>query len=248
MPRFETLHRVRTAASLVRPSQLALRRFRCPICGPSILLRLSNQTIGVRCLRCGASAATLSLAGVLVAARPGFRTQAVYEMSSRGPLFEFLRREVPGLTCSEYFDNVPPGSRRNGVLCQDVQRLTFPDASFDVCTSTEVFEHVPDDARGFRETRRVLRAGGVFVFTVPLADAEATRERARLENGRVVHLLPPEYHGDRIRGRDQVLAFRNYGRDITARLRANGFADASIDWRFKNAFLGQGVGVIVARA
>lgn len=248
MPRFEALYRVRNAAALVRPGELALRPFRCPICGPSVLLRLSATAIGVRCVRCGASAVTLSLVRVLVALRPAFRTLAVYEMSARGPLFEFLRREVPAFTCSEFYDDVPPGERRDGVLCQDVQRLTFADASFDVCTSTEVFEHVPDDARGFREVRRVLRAGGVFVFTIPLLDADSTRERARLENGRVVHLLPPEYHGDRIRGRDRVLAFRNYGRDVTSRLRASGFVDAAIDWRCRNAFLGEGAGVIVARA
>jgi SAM-dependent methyltransferase len=134
------------------------------------------------------------------------------------------------------------------VLCQDVQQLTFPDASFDVCTSTEVFEHVADDARGFREIRRVLRAGGAFVFTVPLGDAEATVERAESQGGRIVHLLPPEYHGDRIRGRDRVLAFRNYGRDIVERLRTAGFAHARIDWRCREAFLGHGVGVVVGEA
>jgi ubiquinone/menaquinone biosynthesis C-methylase UbiE len=32
-----------------------------------------------------------------------------------------------------------------------VQRLSFADASFDLCTSTEVFEHVPDDRAGLRE-------------------------------------------------------------------------------------------------
>lgn len=45
-----------------------------------------------------------------------------------------------------------------------------------------------------------------------------------------------------------MLAFRDYGRDITERLRASGFRDASIDGRFAKAFLGQGCGVVVARA
>lgn len=232
---------------MLQPAALALRAFRCPICGPSLLVRLSRDPIGVRCLRCAASAVTLSLVSVLQTVRPGFAGEAVYELSARGPLVEFLRARLARFTCSEYFDDVPPGERRDGVLCQDVQRLTFADGSFDVVTSTEVFEHVPDDARGFREVRRVLRPGGAFVFTVPLSGAEATAERARLADGRIEHLLAPEYHGDRIRGQHRVLAFRNYGRDIIARLRTAGFADAGIDERFRHAFLGHGSGVIVAR-
>ena len=153
---------------------------------------------------------------------------------------------MPDLTCSEYFDDVPPGQRRDGVLCQDVQQLTFAGASFDLCTSTEVFEHVPDDLRGFREVRRVLKPGGIFLFTVPLTDAPATVERARLEHGHIIHLLPPEYHGDRIRGRHHVLAFRNYGRDIIDRLLVSGFTRATIDWRHRHTFLGYGSGVVIA--
>lgn len=241
------LHRVRTAASLMQPRHLALRGFRCPMCGPSLLLRLSPSDIGVRCMRCAASAMTLSLACALKELRPALGEVAVYELSSRGPLFEYLRREVPRLTCSEFFDDVEPGAWRAGVRCQDVQRLTFGDDAFDVVTSTGVLEHVADDARGFREVRRVLRQGGLFVFTVPLSDAKDTVERARIRDGVIEHLLPPEYHGDRIRGRDRVLAYRNYGRDIVERLRSGGFRSAEIDWRFRNAFLGQGSGVVVAR-
>ena len=243
----ELAHRLRSALAILRPSALALRPFRCPLCGPGLLIRLSHEGFGVRCARCGASVVTLSLAAVLRSLRPDFHRRRVYELSSRGALFKVLRREVADFTFSEYFDDVPPGERRAGVLCQDVQRLTFPDGSFDICTSTEVFEHVPDDRRGFAEIRRVLAPGGVFVFTVPLSDGQ-TLERAVLDEGRVQHLLPPTYHDDRIRGRGEVLVFRDYGRDITRRLQAAGFARAQIDRRFERAYLGSGCGVVVAEA
>ena len=45
--------------------------------------------------------------------------------------------------------------------------------------------------------------------------------------GRV--LLPPEYHGDWIRGARRVLCFRNYGGDIVSRLLAAGFRSARIE-------------------
>ena len=42
----------------------------------------------------------------------------------------------------------------------DVQRLQFPDATFDAAVSTFVFCSVPDPVRGLRELGRVVRPGG----------------------------------------------------------------------------------------
>jgi SAM-dependent methyltransferase len=147
----------------------------------------------------------------------------VYELSSRGALFRYLRRRYPELTFSEYYDDIKPGEFKNGIQCQDIQSLTYENESFDLVTSTEVFEHVPDDLKGFREIHRVLKRNGHFVFTVPLSMQEITVERVCLKNGRVMHLLPPQYHGDRIRGSHKVLVYRNYGKDIVSRLESVGF-------------------------
>jgi SAM-dependent methyltransferase len=244
----ESIYRLRYALSIVEPGALALRLFRCPLCEGRVLLRLQRSEIGVRCLHCAASAITLSMVAVLRAERPALASERVYELSSRGPLFAFLRGAVRDLTFSEYFDDVAPGEWRGGVQCQDIHRLTYADASFDLVTSTEVFEHVADDRRGFAELRRVLRPGGAFIFTVPIEDAERTVERAVQRDGAIEHLLPPAYHDDRIRGRGQVLVFRDYGRDICARLREAGFRDARIERAFEHAFLGFGRGVVVATA
>lgn len=197
-------------------------------------------------MRCGASAIHQSIMRVLGRIYPDLSAAAVYEMSSRGPLFEYLKARAGRLVCSEYFDDVPPGKYRNGVQCQDVARLTHADASFDLCTSTEVFEHVPDDEQGFREIRRVLRPGGRFVFTVPLSESAQTVTRAELANGEVRHLLPPEYHGDAIRGQGRVLVYRDYGRDIVALLQRCGFSRAEIVRPDAGSWWGLGSDVIVA--
>src|SRR5882724_5872129 len=99
----ESIYRLRYALSIVKPRALAIGRFTCPICPSRILLRLARTEIGVRCLGCGASAITLAMVSALIAERPGFRKDRVYELSSRGPLYGFLKREVPDLTFSEYF-------------------------------------------------------------------------------------------------------------------------------------------------
>lgn len=49
----------------------------------------------------------------------------------------------------------------------DALRLPFRDASFDVVTMLDVLEHLSDDKQALCEVRRVLRPGGVFVWSVP---------------------------------------------------------------------------------
>jgi SAM-dependent methyltransferase len=198
----------------------------CNLCGFPVL-RLHGGDAGRRCVRCLSTFRHRAVGAVL--RRLGVPREAhVYELSSRGALCRHLRRTFARVTVSELFDDVAPGGFRDGVQCQDVQRLTHPDAAFDLVTSTEVFEHVPDDGRAFAEIHRVLRPGGHLVFTVPLMEAAPTLERARLEHGAVVHLVEPEYHGDRLRGRGAVLAFRTYGPDIVGRLGDAGF-DARLE-------------------
>lgn len=202
----------------------------CPLCDAGrIILRLQHNAISVRCLACRATAVTMSLVAVLRQLVPDLSSQDVYELSSRGPLVDFLRNKCRTLTCSEFYEGVAPGEFNNGVQCQDVQMLTFPDNSFDLCTSTEVFEHVPDDLAGFAQIRRVLRPGGLFLFTVPIFPSPATVERARLHaGGKIDHLLAPQYHRDPIRGHGQILVYRDYGRDIIRRIEQQGFAKARL--------------------
>jgi len=160
--------------------------------------------------------------------KPDLLSLDVCELSAHGPLADYLRRHTRSAALSEYFADAQPGEYRDGVRCEDVQRLTYADASFDLVTHTEVLEHVPDDARALSELHRVLKPGGLMLFTVPLHDGEATLDRACLRGGTVEHLLPPVYHDDPLRGAG-ILAFRDYGRDIVSRVRAAGFARAWIE-------------------
>jgi SAM-dependent methyltransferase len=193
----------------------------CNLCG-GFVIRWSSDVFGNRCVRCLSTQIHRAM-GLAIDAIDLPGNARAYELSSRGALFRHLRRRFRDFHFSEYFDDVPPGGTWNEVPCQDVQNLRHPNGTFDLVTSTEVFEHVPDDAKGFSEIRRVLKPGGWLVFTVPLTRNPVTVERARRNaDGRVEHMLPPEYHSDRLRGRGKILAYRNYGRDIVDRLRDAG--------------------------
>ena len=196
----------------------------CPLCGKTLFIKLDDYEMAVRCIRCRASSVTISLVSVLRGLVPNLKSCHVYELSSRGPLVRFLSKEAGRLTLSEFFDEIPAGHSKGNVQCQDVQNLTFQNDTFDICTSIEVFEHVADDAKGFREVHRVLKPAGIFLFTVPDLQRQKTVERAVLVDGKIQHLLPPEYHGDRLRGHKDVLCFRNYGLDILERLSSAGFS------------------------
>ena len=188
--------------------------------------------MAVRCIQCRASPVTLALIAALIASRAQAATvlgeERVLELSSRGALVRFLRKTGCALTTCEYFDDVTLGLYKGETQCQDVQQLTYADDSFDICTSTEVFEHVPSDRAGFREVFRVLRPGGLIAFTVPISEKPVTVERAEVGAHGITHFLPPEYHGDRLRGAGKVLCFRNYGLDIQTRLNQAGFVAVAL--------------------
>jgi len=208
--------------------KLKIKFLPCPICGNYLHVHLGDFTIGRRCIKCGASEITQAVAFVVKKECPNLSHLSIYEMSSRGRLVNWLRKQSDALVTSEYMPDVPNGEMKDGVRCEDVQRLTFDDASFDLVTSTEVFEHVVDDAAGFSEVRRVLRPGGKFIFTACIGGAPQTIERARIVDGKTVHLLEPEYHGDPFLDGEHVLCMRNYGEDIVQKLRDAGFSRAKL--------------------
>jgi SAM-dependent methyltransferase len=116
-----------------------------------------------------------------------------------------------------------------GVRHEDLTRLSFPDASFDAILTFDVLEHIPRYRAALAECHRVLRPGGSMLFSIPfLEDSPATRTRARFaENGELVHLLPPIFHGDPVNPENGVLCFHEFGWDVLDHAREAGFTDAT---------------------
>jgi len=220
---------IKQALKMVEWREFGIEYGECSMCGKTFFVKLRNDNLSaIRCIRCKASVTSMALASALKKLVPNWEDKEIYELSSRGPFFKFLHKRASHLTYSEYFDDVAPGVYKGRVQCQDVQELTYGNSSFDVCTCTEVFEHVPNDLKGFREIYRVLKPGGLFLFTVPLSDHKKTVERARLKEGKVIYLEKPEYHDDRICGVGAVLCYRNYGLDIVEKLGQESFKEAEI--------------------
>jgi len=157
----------------------------------------------------------------LSAALNQLRQLAIYELSC-GSAIHCVLKALPHYCCSEFFDGVPPGTiSPEGIRCEDVRNLSFPDSSFDLVISEDVLEHVDGPEHAFIEICRVLKKGGYHIFTIPLYGDRKTRKKCTVENGKIVHLLPPEYHHDPIRG--DILVFNEFGTDLRDILQDVGF-------------------------
>jgi SAM-dependent methyltransferase len=110
-----------------------------------------------------------------------------------------MRRECRNLVTSQYFLDVPRGEVRDGEYSEDLESLTFPDNSFDLVITQDVFEHILRPQRAFAEIARTLKTDGAHVFTVPYYRGKKTVIRARAtESGEIEYLLKPDYHGNPI--------------------------------------------------
>lgn len=137
-----------------------------------------------------------------------FQGLAVAELNSCGALHRILRR-LPALCYSEF------GSVSPSVPSEDLCDLSYPDAAFDLVLTSDTLEHVPDLEGALSEIRRVLRPEGLHVFTAPVVDdGRKSRRRARLVEGRVLHDLPPSYHGRPGQKAEDFLVYYEFGSDF----------------------------------
>lgn len=63
---------------------------------------------------------------------------------------------------------------------QDATSMSFPNESFDCVYSISVIEHIPNDEKALTECMRVLKPGGLFVFTTDFMPNSKIGGRAQL--------------------------------------------------------------------
>ena len=149
------------------------------------------------------------------------------------PLWRIFQDRYPGLVGSEYFGSeVISGHFVDGVRHEDATSASFESDSLDGVLSFDVLEHVPSFQAAFDETFRVLRKGGVFCWSAPFNLQNPTNEvRAFVNNeGQIIHILTPEYHGDPVNPDEGILCFQTFGWEVLENLRRAGFRDVKLFW------------------
>ncbi|MCL7713157.1 methyltransferase domain-containing protein [Stenotrophomonas sp. CPCC 101365] len=216
-------------------------RGHCPLCRAATDFQgdpQGNIRERLYCGNCGCNARQRAAARVLLEALEAAGTARVYATEQASLFYRTLRGRVGQLHGGEYGVGLSRRWRlqlwlwRHGVfervVLRDLTALEFADAGLDAVISLDVLEHIVDTGAALREAARVLRPGGVFVFTVPFyPDKARSRQIARLrDDGQVVFEGRPEYHGDPVSG--GVPCFHHFGWDLLAMLREAGFADARV--------------------
>lgn len=94
--------------------------------------------------------------------------------SGRGEGSALLAKHVAEVRGADYDEKAASGARARynlGNLSFDVENamaLDYEDETFDVVVSSNLMEHVPDDALMLQNCRRVLRTGAKLILEVPL--------------------------------------------------------------------------------
>jgi SAM-dependent methyltransferase len=157
----------------------------------------------------------------LAQARTALRPFSIYSAVANDLFDKMIGEGNESFISSEFFPNVPAGEKKNGVICEDLERLSFADETFDLVLTEDVLEHVRHPQRAFAEIFRVLKPNGYHIFTIPFYFDRKTTARVDTTAGEDVYLMPPEYHGDTLR--DQILVYTDFGYDLLGQLSTLGF-------------------------
>lgn len=206
----------------------------CPVCGHEATFTkfTDNERESGQCSSCSSfnrqrqmAALTRELCGLPPTGPLSFASgYQIYNTESTGALHRMLLSHSDYMF-SEYFGpDVGRGAEVRGVRNEDLQQLSFPDASFDLLLSSDVLEHMPRPYDAHREIYRVLKPGGRHIFTVPYnPGAPLDDVRAVERDGRVEYFGEKLYHGDPVRPGEGILVWTIFGLQMFVELARMGF-------------------------
>jgi SAM-dependent methyltransferase len=130
------------------------------------------------------------------------------------PMNNFISQFCNEYSFSHYFEDAELGSIKDGIRCENLENLTFADDTFDIFVTQDVLEHVFNPESACREIMRVLRPGGIHIFTVPKhKSVKNSYQRAKSQDGKIEYIFEEVYHGSPI-GDGRCLVTWDYGDDF----------------------------------
>jgi predicted O-methyltransferase YrrM len=241
-----TRPRERSPAHYARVDSTGTLEFQCNVCGEQSRVRLADLQREIP--SCGSCRSTPRLRAIISAlSRELFGTSM--------PIHEFpVRRDLTGIGLSDW----------GGYASRLAEKLSYTntffhtepmlditgvdrdlEGAYDFVISSEVFEHVvPPVSTAFENLLRLLRPGGVTVFTVPYGLGDTTVEhypdlhsyevveddgrpvvRNVTRDGRVEVFADPVFHG----GPGETLELRQFCEsDLVQHFRSAGFSSVEI--------------------
>ena len=175
------------------------------------------------CKKCGCSLRSRAIAEAILLSYPDSQSKlftdwvewarrkglTIAEINYCGQLHKYLAQN-PKTVTSQYRERTIRAriaNRLKGIKSEDITKLSYPSKSFDLVLHSEVLEHVEDTAKALAECRRILKPGGICLFTVPLITNRKTKGKANSE---------PSYHGS---GEADNLVYWEFGGDLLKKYR-----------------------------
>ena len=208
----------------------------CNICGKITLFICTNQITSrnnMFCIYCKSSSRNRLVSKAILAALYQSKLKSIKKIRKYDNQRIILNTGVndvfyrvlyghQNFLCSELIPDVENGLEiKKNVFCQNLENLKFSDETFDLVISQDVLEHVRDFKKALHEIWRILKPYGYHIFTVPFFFDKKTITRIQIDGDKDIQLLPPEYHGDSVRGK--IIAYRTFGIDLIEILEGIGF-------------------------
>lgn len=210
----------------------------CPVCGgttftsanvlwPDLIrewnlssseVQYINRQQGLACTGCGNNLRSMALAAAMLRCcsfvgtlqdamdEPRIARLHVLELNYAGGLTSILKKGL-NHRCLSY-----PRI--------DLEALDLPSDTYDLVLHSDTLEHVPNPEIALAECRRVLKADGFCVFTVPVVVGRLSRSRLD---------CAPSYHGDPDDPRPDLLVHTEFGADVWTHVLKAGFGSCTID-------------------
>lgn len=118
----------------------------------------------------------------------------------------------------------------NNFRNENLEELTLPDGSVDLFITQDVLEHIYNPLKAFSEIGRVLKNGGMHIFTVPIINKHQKSEVWALlgNDGNPIFLKKPEYHGNPVDPKGSPVTM-HWGFDIVDHIKESSNLDTSIE-------------------
>lgn len=167
------------------------------------------------CVKCKSIPRHRALINALNLYVPDWKERIIHESSPCGQSAEYIKAQCKNYSESQLFKNVNSGEHLNGIRCENLEDLTFHNESFNIFITQDVFEHVLRPKLAFKEINRVLKPGGMHIFTMPwYPNLQKTEPRIEIKNNNIENIKTPVYHGNPVDGNGSLVTY-DWGSDFT---------------------------------
>jgi hypothetical protein len=205
----------------------------CPICERQTVFIKEGEWLRDQyvCSNCRSIPRWRAVIYLLEKVFPNWRELRIHESSPSGAASVKLRAECKQYVGTHYFPDVAPGGEKRGFRCENLEKMTFDDASFDLVVTQDVFEHVLNPGKAFAEIARILKAGGAHVFTTPCYLGRKSVVRAVDSQEGIRYLEEQVYHGNPINA-EGSLVVTDWGDDLVEFIYSHsGMATTIYNWQ-----------------